>query len=378
MPRIRKYLNVPFKDKNEAKSLGAIWDKNAKKYFVPYYLDFTPFIKWSENAPKQNFTNINHNEALIQFKHALEAFGLILDTYPIMNGKIQRCKTKEDKGSEKSGAYLGYLDKYPAGFMQNFKTGIKENWKFRLEKDYQSSKTEKSYSTINSQKQVQKEQELLNLQEKTALRLEKEWSEAKEASSSHLYLKNKGINSAYDLRVDRFNNLLIPLRDIKGKLWSLQRISESGRKIIGVIKTKEEKEVEYSARKKGCFYTQVSLEKQEEFLICEGFATAISLQEYLNKAVIMAIDAGNLISVIEALKFHYPLTPITLYADNDLKNVNNVGLNTAKAIKEKYKDIKVFYPNLNEREAKEGLSDFNDIVVRYGAKMIKEKINELK
>lgn len=376
MPRIRKYLNVPFKDKNEAKSLGAIWDKNAKKYFVPYYLDFTPFIKWSENTPKQNL--INHGETLIQFKHALETFGLILDTYPIMNGKIQRCKTKEDKGSEKSGAYLGYLDKYPAGFMQNFKTGIKENWKFRLEKDYQSSKTNKSYFAINSQKQVQKEQELLNLQEKTALRLEKEWGEAKKALNSHLYLKNKGINNAYDLRVDRFNNLLIPLRDIKGKLWSLQRISENGKKIIGVIKTKEEKEVEYSARKKGCFYTQVSLEKQDEFLICEGFATAISLQEYLNKAVIMAIDAGNLINVIEALKLNYPFTPITLYADNDLKNINNVGLNTAKAIKEKYKDIKVFYPNLNENEAKEGLSDFNDIVVRYGIKMIKEKINELK
>ncbi|EAI8173700.1 toprim domain-containing protein [Campylobacter upsaliensis] len=376
MPRIRKYLNVPFKDKDEAKSLGAIWDKNAKKYFVPYYLDFTPFIKWNENAPKQNY--INHNEALIQFKHALEAFGLILETYPIMNGKIQRCKTKEDKGNEKSGAYLGYLDEYPAGFMQNFKTGIKENWKFRLEKDYRSSKTEKSYSTINSQKQVQKEQELLNLQEKTALRLQKEWNEAKKALNSHLYLKNKGINNAYDLRVDRFNNLLIPLRDIKGKLWSLQRISESGRKIIGVIKTKEEKEVEYLARKKGCFYTQVSLEKQNEFLICEGFATAISLQEYLNKAVIMAIDAGNLISVIEVLKLNYPFTPIILYADNDLKNINNVGLNTAKAIKEKYEDIKVFYPNLDESEAKEGLSDFNDIVMRYGAKMIKEKMSELK
>lgn len=376
MPRIRKYLNVPFKDKNEAKSLGAIWDKNAKKYFVPYYLDFTPFIKWSENTPKQNL--INHGETLIQFKHALETFGLILDTYPIMNGKIQRCKTKEDKGSEKSGAYLGYLDKYPAGFMQNFKTGIKENWKFRLEKDYQSSKTEKPYSAINSQKQTQKEQELLNLQEKTALRLEKEWNEAKKALNSHLYLKNKGINSAYDLKIDRFNNLLIPLKDIKGKLWSLQRISESGKKIIGVIKTKEEKEIEYLARKKGCFYTQVSLEKQDEFLICEGFATAISLQEYLNKAVIMAIDAGNLINVIEALKLNYPFTPITLYADNDLKNTNNVGLNTAKAIKEKYEDIKVFYPNLDEREAKEGLSDFNDIVVRYGIKMIKEKISELK
>ncbi|HEF3560025.1 TPA: hypothetical protein R9122_001710, partial [Campylobacter upsaliensis] len=59
-------------------------------------------------------------------------------------------------------------------------------------------------------------------------------------------------------------------------------------------------------------------------------------------------------------------------------NINNVGLNTAKAIKEKYEDIKVFYPNLDESEAKEGLSDFNDIVMRYGAKMIKEKMSELK
>lgn len=378
MPRKRFYLNVPFKDKEEAKALGAIWDKNAKKYFVPYYLDLSLFSKWSED--NLSLKTINKDEALLQFKLALEHFGLIIDDYPIMNGKIQRCQVYGDKGSEKSGAYCGYLDEYPAGFMQNFKTGIKEKWKFKLHN--QSQNTKQSFSNPilkNSQKQKQKDLELLALQEKTALRLEKEWNMAKKASNSHLYLKTKGLDSAYDLKVDNFNNLLIPLKDIKGKFWSLQRIAENGKKIIGVIKTKEEKEqnIEYSARKKACFYTQTPLEQQEEFLICEGFATAMSLQKILHKPIIMAIDSGNLISVVETLNQNYPFNPITIYADNDLKNSNNTGLNSAKAIKEKYKDIKVFYPKINEIEAQQGLSDFNDIFKIYGLEKIKEKIIEL-
>ncbi len=52
-------------------------------------------------------------------------------------------------------------------------------------------------------------------------------------------------------------SLLIPLKDENGKLWSLQRIFSNGDKIIGVIKTQEEKDqgVEYLAKKKqGCFH----------------------------------------------------------------------------------------------------------------------------
>lgn len=393
MPRQRKYLCVPYEERQEAKNLGAIWDAKEKKFFAPYYLDQNLFSKWNkentQTTQKQKsynaYQNIDTNKALAQFKNALQSQGFIVDT-PIMNGKIQRCKVEGDRGNEKSGAYLGYLDEYPAGFIQNHKTGYKTNWKFELSKDYTNDTNNISPQKYSNkdQKAKQKELEILNLQMKTALRLEKEWNESKPTSNSHSYLKIKKLNSAYDLRVDKFNNLLIPLKDVKGKLWSLQRINENSSKIIGVIKTREEKErnMEYSARKKGCFYTQIPLDKQNEFLICEGFATAMTLQEILNQPTIMAVDAGNLENVIISLKQEFPTKKITIFADNDqskeLENKENVGLKYANIIKEKFQEIDIIFPKFNEEDLKAKMSDFNDLYLKYGKEYVLKQIEQSK
>lgn len=393
MPRKRKYLYVPYEERQEAKNLGAIWDAKEKKFFAPYYLDQNLFAKWnSENTHQKQksynaYQNIDENEALAQFKIALQNQGFIIDN-PIMNGKIQRCKVEGDRGNEKSGAYLGYLDEYPAGFIQNHKTGYKANWKFELSKDYTNYANDvlpqKSSNKDQEAKQKQRELEIINLQMKTALRLEKEWNESKSALNSHSYLKIKRLNSAYDLRVDKFNNLLIPLKDVKGKLWSLQRINENSSKIIGVIKTREERErnMEYSARKKGCFYTQIPLDKQNEFLICEGFATAMTLQEILNQPTIMAVDAGNLENVIISLKQEFPTKKITIFADNDqskeLENKENVGLKYANIIKEKFQEIDIIFPKFNEEDLKAKMSDFNDLYLKYGKEYVLKQIEQSK
>lgn len=387
MPRIRKYLYVPYNERQEAKNLGAIWDIKEKKFFVPYYLEQNLFEKWSKEKQERKFQaqktspsyqNIDTNEAMAQFKTALQAQGFIIDT-PIMNGKIQRCRVEGDKGNEKSGAYLGHLDEYPAGFIQNHKTGYKANWKFELTKEYNGDFVNTNLKKAYEEKHKERELELLSLQQKTALRLEKEYNESKEASPSHPYLLSKGLKQSYDLKVDRFNNLLIPLKDIKGKLWSLQRISENGSKIIGVIKNKEEKDIEYSARKKACFYTQLPLEKHKEFYLCEGFATAMSLQELLNKPVIMAVDAGNLKSVVEVLKANFPNQAITLFADNDLKATlqgrKNVGVESAKQIQENFPDIQIIIPSISKEEALNGMSDFNDVYLAKGMKELRKQIN---
>ncbi len=39
-------LEVPFKEKDQAKSLGAMWDPDIKKWFVPKGEDTKPFAKW--------------------------------------------------------------------------------------------------------------------------------------------------------------------------------------------------------------------------------------------------------------------------------------------------------------------------------------------
>lgn len=382
MPRIRNYIYVPYEDKDEAKKLGAIWDNKERKFYIPYYLDKSPFEKWKVAKDKQ----IDTNEALIQFKEALNAQGLMVDT-PIMNGKIQRCQTIDDKAGEKSGAYKGFLDGYPAGYIQNFKTGYKANWKFQL------SNQAKQTTIINQNKKVFKEntkekESILNLQLKTALRLEKEFKEAKALEENHPYLIKKGLSELYNIKmkVDKFQNLLIPLKDENGKIWSLQRISKDGKKIIGVIKSKEEKErnVEYSARKKGCFYTQKPLQEQDEFLLCEGFATAMTIQKALNKTTIMAIDAANMIDVAKNLNEKYPNKQITIFADNDLKQEikgkNNIGIDTANKIKKELNNVKIIIPKISNDEALKGISDFNDIYLKKGideiTKQYKENLKE--
>lgn len=141
-----------------------------KKFFAPFYLEQSLFEKWN---PQRNLKySINQNEAIGQFKAALEAQGFIIDT-PIMNGKIQRCKIDGDRGNEKSGAYVGFLDEYPAGFIQNHKTGFKENWKFQLpDKNNQIQRSTQNKSIDNNlikQKQKEREAQLTLLQKKTAI-----------------------------------------------------------------------------------------------------------------------------------------------------------------------------------------------------------------
>ena len=44
MPAI--YLTVPFREKDEAKSLGARWDAARKRWYVPDGVDAAPFARW--------------------------------------------------------------------------------------------------------------------------------------------------------------------------------------------------------------------------------------------------------------------------------------------------------------------------------------------
>ena len=44
-------LKVPFNEKDQAKSLGARWNAEAKHWYVPQGVDAAPFEKWFTNTP---------------------------------------------------------------------------------------------------------------------------------------------------------------------------------------------------------------------------------------------------------------------------------------------------------------------------------------
>ncbi|PKO49623.1 MAG: DNA primase, partial [Betaproteobacteria bacterium HGW-Betaproteobacteria-21] len=49
----RAYINVPYKEKDEAKSRGAKWDRKEQSWYVPPGVDTAPFAKWAQGATQE-------------------------------------------------------------------------------------------------------------------------------------------------------------------------------------------------------------------------------------------------------------------------------------------------------------------------------------
>ena len=64
------YLNVPFRERNEAKAKGARWDSETRKWFVPIGRDLEPFTSWLPVDPaklaSQDLTEQNKGVPLSQ------------------------------------------------------------------------------------------------------------------------------------------------------------------------------------------------------------------------------------------------------------------------------------------------------------------------
>ncbi|MDE3029593.1 MAG: DUF1738 domain-containing protein, partial [Paracoccaceae bacterium] len=128
----RTYLAVPYSEKDRAKRLGAKWDKVAKSWYAPEgtQLQESGLAQWLPRPESMTKTpEVARPQEL--FADALRAHGLVLEGEPVMDGRLYRVPVEGDRGAERSGAYVGHLDgTVPAGFVQNYKTGAAENWRY--------------------------------------------------------------------------------------------------------------------------------------------------------------------------------------------------------------------------------------------------------
>lgn len=379
----KTFLYVPFSEKDEAKKAGAKWDIETKAWYAQAGSDLAKFEKWI--APQQEVSYTNAQE---EFKAALQKAGLVIDGLPNMDGTLYRVAVEGDKGQAKSGAYTGFTNGHPAGYIQNYKTGYKETWKSSVHQSNGKDQEIDLKNLIEANKALREERAhaLEENYEKTASLLEEEFKNARWAHNQHPYLQKKGFDTNFYLKQDKNGNLLIPLKDINGKHWASQRIFSNGDKMIGMTRTKEEKEnhIEHPAKKQGNFHLLGAKKLNssiKEVFVCEGFATAASVFQATNKPTIMGVDAGNLEIVITNIREKFPKMEITIAADNDIKkeldNKPNVGKETAFEIQEKYPDVKVVLPNFTSQEAEQGLSDFNDLHKSRGLEEVKKQLKEL-
>jgi len=314
----------------------------------------------------RTYTNYNF---LKEFKVAAENLGLLIDGDPIDDGKLHRVPTTEDAWREKSGAYVLYSDGRPAGFIQNFR-GEKVNWKASADFQPISPEQKAAYAAEMLNKKHLKDMQRQTQHERVATKASSEYKLAKEVTT-HPYLEKKGVKS-YGLKQDNRGNLIMPLFDIDGKQWSLERINI------------DFKGFEKDSKLQGNFYPIGHIKSDDTIIIAEGYATAATLHEATNLPSVVAASANNLITVAKAFREKYPDSVLIVAGDNDyakqqqrkeagILNADNKGVEEAKkaayAVKGSYA-----YPFLNKTEIANGMSDFNDLAKSRGISEVKKQI----
>ncbi|MCM8735509.1 zincin-like metallopeptidase domain-containing protein [Azospirillum sp. A1-3] len=299
----RVYLAVPYAEKDEAKGLGARWDREQKTWYAPPGVDLAPLEKWRPGHTDLHVDGGRDPRA--EFAAALREAGLHLDGPPEMDGQMRRVRVEGDKPGERSGAYVGHMDGHPAGYIKNHKTGVERNWKAPSRTQAATTVDRARLTAEAAQRRQARAQERELVQERAADAAEVRLAQAEPATDDHPYLLSKDVPS-YGLRQDREGNLLVPIQGMDGKVISVQAITAEGRKSF-----------QKDARTQGGHFLIGDAAASKSVLVAEGYATAATLHRETGLAVAVAFNAGNLRSVAEALRQRYPDKPLVIAGDND-------------------------------------------------------------
>jgi len=325
----RRYLAVPYEQRNAAKAAGALWDKAAKSWYIGPRADAAKLERWKpENVQAQQGPAMTPRE---EFAEAMRSAGLFTGSnaqgdHPIMDGKRHRVPVEGGKKGALDGFYVGHLDGHPAGRIINNKTGTDITWK---SKGYALSDQEKAKLQAEAaEKLAQRAVEQDKAQEATAQRVGRQMADLVPIEQPTPYLQAKGIQAQAGVMTDREGQkTYIPAFDAEGKQWTMQYIQEDGTKRFAK-----------DSKKEGCFHPvggMAALAAAPALVISEGYATAAQVAEAVGHATVAAFDSGNLEAVAKALHVKFPDKPVIIAGDDDrhlvMTHGNNPGREKAEA-----------------------------------------------
>ena len=310
------------------------------------------------------------DDVLVTFGNAIRDAQLVLEGDPIMDGTRQRIPAARGKNGNLAGSYIGWRNGVrPAGSIENFLTGTKENWKYQGDEKIAPLSLEQVAEMAAERERRAKE--LQTQYEDRALAAVRRWSRAQDMVPGETtpYLDRKQV-LAVGLRREG-ENLLVPLRDVDGKLWSIQTIFPE-KKALTQDGAPIDKVMSKGAKKAGNFHVLGIVRASTPVLVAEGYATGASGHIATDHATVVAIDSGNLDAVVGAIKGRYPDSPIVILGDDDRHGKRNVGREKAEAAAKKYQ-VGVVFP----RFATEGkFTDFNDLHMSEGLDAVKLQIEQ--
>ncbi len=299
-----------------------------------------------------------------------------------LDGKLYRFRTTDDKPSEKSGAIVIHRDGWPAGYVQDWRKGIQEFWKYDIsglddeQRTYFNSEEYRKKCQERERKaEAKRKAEKLKHSEEAA-RL---WAKLPEAPSDFPYIVRKNLiwlNSICLRYNPNTRYLAVPLTDINGKVKSIQWISEDGEKRFF-------EGADISGAFWGCWLDDaMKRNPKNTILLGEGFATMTKIFELTTMPCVAAMSCYNLEATAKLLREKYPEAKIIITADNDhkteRKHGRNPGMIHATNAGKSYIHDKplvdgVVYPEFNPDE--DG-SDWDDFAMLHGDDFTRDILNK--
>lgn len=388
----RKYINVPFKEKNEAKQLGARWDRQKQSWYVPPGVDAAPFAKWAQGAataategreearPTQGATQgqktaqervylaVPYGERLAAKAAGAEWDKAAKSWYAGPNAdmtRLERWKPENVPGQQGpamtpkeefadalrslgcivsgdhpimdgqrhritvEGDKKGEQAGFYVGHLDGHPAGYIKNNRTGLDMKWKS----KGYT--------------LDPEEKAKLQAEAATKLAERAAEQNR------LHEATAQRVGRQTENLVPvtqptpymqakaieahaglLTDKDGQKTYIPAFDVDGKQwTMQYIQEDGTKRFAKDSRKDGCFHPVGGMDAvaaAPALVIAEGYATAATLAESLGQAIVAAFDSGNLPAVARALHEKFPDKPVIIAGDDDRHQVITQGTNPGR------------------------------------------------
>ena len=289
----REYLDVPYEERDAAKEAGAKWDWKARSWYAPTDLeDRSGLERWKPR----------NRDPAAEFGEVLANAGLVLDGPPQFDGELHRVPVEGAAPGKRDGAYVGHADAPMSGWYQNHRSGDKGTWRASGTRGHSLDTAQ--IETQRREREATRERE----QVERAAELEREMASMGRLDAGHQYFVSKGIDSASvraDVKGDR-GDIVIPIRDVEGKIQSVQRIGPDGQKHNAK-----------GARMSGGSVLVGKDDGRGPVYVASGFATAAAIHQATGAPVWAAMSDANMRTIAEGLANRNGNRPMVICGDDD-------------------------------------------------------------
>jgi putative DNA primase/helicase len=283
--------------------------------------------------------HVDKFDIIRQFRQAIELAGLDAPAEIIADSRFHRFPTN-GKPNDAAGWYI-LFDDAPFAMFGCWRSGLKLTWSAVSQEALTPSQRALRWEQIKHAERLRAQAEKRDAAEHTeAMR---RLARSKSALS-HPYLSAKGVAAP---SVNTLGcQLLVPLLDNDGKVRGLQMIGPDGQK-------------RFLRGTQVCGNYHLIGQVVTTVVVCEGYATGLTIHQCTGFPVAVAFCANNVEAVARSLRRKYPGARIIIAADDDWGTEGNPGRRAAKAAALAVDALVVvpIFPCLRPPHA----TDFNDL-----------------